>query len=136
MFDAICTLPLTSDLFAQEIHPTEPVLSVGLSSGHVQTFRLPAVANDSSEDGTASSEHGFGQIETTWRTKRHKGSCRCVEFSYDGEILFSAGTDGLVKAASTRTGQVSSKIAIVRDGYVDLICTQRATYDALIESDL
>lgn len=118
MFDTICTLPLTSDLFAQSLHPTEPILSVGLSSGHVHTFRLPAVASDSSEDGTSASETGFGQIETTWRTRRHKGSCRCVDFSHDGDVLFSGGTDGLVKAASTRTGQVSSKIAIVRDRYV------------------
>ena len=119
MFDTICTLPLTSDLFAQGLHPTEPVLSVGLSSGHVQTFRLPDVASESSEDGTSASENGFGQIEMPWRTRRHKGSCRCVNFSHDGDIVFSAGTDGLVKAASTQTGQVSSKIAIVRDRYVN-----------------
>jgi len=115
MFDTICTLPLTSDLFAQALHPTEPVLAVGLSAGHAQTLRLPAAANDSNEDGTPASENGFGQIETSWRTRRHKGSCRCVDFSIDGEVLYSAGTDGLVKAASTTTGQVSSKIAIVRD---------------------
>lgn len=119
MFDTICTLPLTSDLFAQAIHPSQPILTVGLSSGHVQTFRLPADAHehDSSSNNTSTSTtNGVGQIETTWRTKRHKGSCRSVAYSYDGEVIFSAGTDGVVKAASTATGQVGSKIGIVKDG--------------------
>lgn len=118
MFDTICTLPLTADLFAQAIHPREPVLSVGLSSGHVQVFRLPAAAVDGSESARAPSENGFGEIQTAWRTRRHKGSCRCVGFSQDGDVLFSAGTDGILKAASTATGQVSAKVAIVKDAYV------------------
>ena len=140
MFDTICTLPLSSDLFAQVIHPSLPILSVGLSSGHVQTFRLPAAAEDEdvSEDAddsagnsingkvpgrrlsSAASENGLGEIETAWRTRRHKGSCRSLAFSLDGKILYSAGTDGLLKAASIETGKVSSKIAIPLDnGDVD-----------------
>ncbi|OJD37000.1 wd repeat protein [Diplodia corticola] len=121
MFDTICNLPLSSDLFAQAIHPTEPLVAVGLSAGHVQTFRLPPVATDdddnsSVEDAAAASENGFGQIETAWRTRRHKGSCRSLAYSVDGEALYSAGTDGLVKAASSETGQVLSKINVPRIG--------------------
>ncbi|KAK7719196.1 WD repeat-containing protein jip5 [Botryosphaeria dothidea] len=121
MFDTICNLPLSSELFAQAIHPTEPLVAVGLSAGHVQTFRLPPVAtsedDDSSiEDAAAASENGFGQIETAWRTRRHKGSCRSLAYSIDGEALYSAGTDGLVKAASAETGQVLSKINVPRIG--------------------
>lgn len=123
MFDTICNLPLSSELFAQAIHPTEPLVAVGLSAGHVQTFRLPPVAtsedDDSSiEDAAAASENGFGQIETAWRTRRHKGSCRSLAYSIDGEALYSAGTDGLVKAASAETGQVLSKINVPRIGFV------------------
>lgn len=36
-------------------------------------------------------------------------------FSVDGEMLYSAGTDGLVKAAKAETGVVENKIAIPLD---------------------
>lgn len=121
MFDTICSLPLSSDLFAQAIHPSEPIVAVGLAAGHVEAFRLPPVAGDaSSDEGAAASENGFGQIESSWRTRRHKGSCRSLGFGIDGEVLYSAGTDGLVKAASTATGQVIGKIATPLDAYVSV----------------
>jgi len=87
MFETICALPLSSELFTQAIHPNEPIIAVGLSGGHVQSFRLPAAAlNSDDEDGNASVlSTGTGTIETEWRTRRHKGSCRCLGFSLDGE---------------------------------------------------
>ena len=111
MFDTVCTLPLSADLFSQAIHPKEPVVSVGLSTGHVQTFRLPS---DELDDGASnfSSRSGKGHIDTMWRTRRHKSSCRCLGYGIDGETLYSAGTDGLVKAAKAETGVVENKIAI------------------------
>ncbi|KAA8647450.1 hypothetical protein EYZ11_004049 [Aspergillus tanneri] len=117
MFDTVCTLPLSADLFSQAIHPNQPIVSVGLSSGHVQTFRLPSDEADSDDDGasTSSSRNGRGHIDTMWRTRRHKGSCRCLTFGVDGETLYSAGTDGLVKAAKAETGVVENKIAIPTD---------------------
>ncbi|KAK7525527.1 WD40-repeat-containing domain protein [Phyllosticta citriasiana] len=126
MFDTVCNLPLSADVFAQAVHSSEPLVAVGLSSGHVQTFRLPPVAHDedaSNDDGgddndvsALAAQNGFGQIETTWRTRRHKGSCRTMAYSTDGGALYSAGTDGLVKAADSETGQVLSKINIPRTG--------------------
>ncbi|KAJ5090920.1 hypothetical protein N7532_009604 [Penicillium argentinense] len=120
MFDTVCSLPLSSDLFTQAIHPREPVVSVGLAAGHVQTFRLPSEVDD--DDGASSSScNGKGHIDTMWRTRRHKGSCRCLGFGVDGETLYSAGTDGLVKAANSETGKVTNKIAIPleKNGSVD-----------------
>ncbi|EQL35027.1 WD repeat-containing protein JIP5 [Blastomyces dermatitidis ATCC 26199] len=111
MFDNVCSLPLSSDLFAQAIHPTEPLFAVGLSSGHVQTFRIPPT-NDSS----TGLKNGFGHIDTAWRTRRHKASCRCLGFGIDGETLYSAGADGWVKAAKAETGVVNLKIAVPRLG--------------------
>ncbi|CAP94774.1 WD repeat-containing protein jip5 [Penicillium rubens] len=123
MFDTVCTLPLSADLFTQAIHPEEPVVSVGLASGHVQTFRLPSLEGEDDEDATSNSSArtGKGHIDTMWRTRRHKGSCRTLGFSVDGKALYSAGTDGLVKAASSETGQVHNKIVIPleKNGSVD-----------------
>ena len=124
MLDTLCTLPLSSDLFAQAIHPSAPLVAVGLSSGHVQCLRLPPVTgdNDESNDAASASENGYGQVETAWRTRRHKGSCRTLGFSFTGDALYSSGTDGVVKAASVETGKVFSKIAVPDDPYVHLRC--------------
>ncbi|KAJ5997184.1 hypothetical protein N7522_008844 [Penicillium canescens] len=123
MFDTVCTLPLPSDLFSQAIHPEEPVVSVGLASGHVQTFRLPFEDSDEDDDtvSNSSARNGKGHIDTMWKTRRHKGSCRTLGFSTDGQTLYSAGTDGIVKAAKSETGQVENKIVIPyeKDGSVD-----------------
>lgn len=125
MFDTVCSYPLSSDLFAQSIHPSEPIVSVGLSSGHVETFRLPPSVTGKARIGkkkstvasqSLSQPNGIGHIQTQWRTRRHKGSCRCLGFSVDGETLYSAGTDGWVKAAKSESGQVEVKTAIPRIG--------------------
>lgn len=96
MFENLCTLPLSSELFAQAIHPHEPLIAVGLSGGHVETFRLPAVAGPSSddEDGDVSVlSTGTSTIDTEWRTRRHKGSCRTLAYSGDGEGARSIARD-------------------------------------------
>ena len=111
MFNSICTYPISSDLFAQAIHPRSPLLALGLASGHVQLQRLPSSDPQEARNST---------IETAWRTRRHKGSCRSLCFGHDGEQLFSAGTDGIVKVAATETGQVASKIAVPLHKYSHL----------------
>ncbi|EED16545.1 nucleolar protein Jip5, putative [Talaromyces stipitatus ATCC 10500] len=126
-YETVCTLPLKADLFAQAVHPQEPIVSVGLSSGHVETLRLPSAGNSEENDNnendddediegssrlSAANGGGTGHIDTVWSTRRHKGSCRCLTFGIDGETLYSAGTDGIVKAAKSETGVVVNKIVI------------------------
>lgn len=98
MFENLCTLPLSSEIFTQALHPTEPILAVGLSGGHVQSFRLPAVAGSSSDDDDADTSvisTGTSTIDTEWRTRRHKGSCRTLAYSGDGEGVSIAAIQSL-----------------------------------------
>ena len=116
MFENLCALPVEHDIFVQTVHPKEPLVAVGLANGDVHTYRLPSGASDDDDDDTTlASENGFGTIDRTWRTRRHKGSCRTLGYSVDGASLISAGTDGIVKVADSTTGQVTAKIAVPLD---------------------
>lgn len=134
MFENTCTLPLPADVFTTTLHPTEPLLGVGLASGHVQMLRLPAGSSaEESVDGDSSVlSDGRGMIDKLWETRRHKGSCRSLAYSHDGKgtrdnprlhqmphanaslrpAMYSAGTDSLVKHFDPATGQVISKLAV------------------------
>ena len=146
MFDNICSLPIPTDIIAQAVHPTNPIFTIGLVSGHVYSHRLPDVGrvveqnnyehgdNDDNDDdskfsinnsissdkSTRSKRNGFDKVERVWETRRHKGSCRSLCYSADGRALFSAGSDGLVKAADFGTGRVTSKVAVPVEGCVGL----------------
>src|SRR5271170_6146176 len=50
-----------------------------------------------------------GPTTKQWHTKRHKGSCRGIEFSLDGSHLVSVGKDTVIKMADSETGKVVVK---------------------------
>lgn len=144
------SITLPSDLFSLALHPSRPLLAAGLSSGHLHTYTWPYSGDsddreddddsddDDDDDGDGDYVEGNtkkeedGGFKIAWKTMRHKGSCRCVTFSADGDggfilpmllkitsadtpdslVIYSSGTDSLFKAASSETGRVFAKTYI------------------------
>ncbi|KAF8533546.1 WD40-repeat-containing domain protein [Trichophaea hybrida] len=98
------SIALSSDIFSLAVHPTRPIFVAGLSSGHVYTYTWPSTPDD--DDEAPTTEQDF---TVAWKTHRHKGSCRSAVYSDDGETLYTAGADTLLKAAASATGHVVSK---------------------------
>ncbi len=115
-YEIVCQLPLTSELFCQAIHPNEPVVAVGMSSGHVQSFRLPSDEDNEGDDSDDDSTGGrgsvggstLGAIETQWKTRRHKGSCRSLGYSLDGESKFLLQINRMLPNDSNTLGEMAN----------------------------
>ncbi|PHH61695.1 hypothetical protein CDD81_8040 [Ophiocordyceps australis] len=90
MFQNICTFPADKDIVAAALHPLQPRLTIGLVDGVVESFDL---------------SHGKKMVASLWRTKRHKGTCRCIAYSPNGQ-------DSVVKQFDAETGQVTAKMAV------------------------
>lgn len=64
------------------------------------------------EDYDQIPENSF--LTCSWKTKRHKGSCRALLFdpleNSAGEHIYSVGTDHALKKANTETGKIVSKV--------------------------
>lgn len=88
------SISLPSDLFSLALHPNRPFLATGLSSGHLRTYTWPySEDGDNHDDSDGGVEEdptirGDGGFRILWKTRRHKGSCRCVAFSGDGDGEF------------------------------------------------
>ncbi|KAK6334028.1 WD repeat-containing protein jip5 [Orbilia brochopaga] len=109
------SIAFQSPIFALAAHPSEPLLTAGLLSGHIYTYTWPKEAPSDDEEVEQDDALPSG-YKVAWKTRRHKGSCRSATYSNDGQSLYTAGTDSLIKCASTATGQVTSKAAIPSSG--------------------
>ncbi|KAI5818056.1 WD40-repeat-containing domain protein [Pyronema omphalodes] len=115
------SVKLTADLFSLAVHPTRPLFAAGLSSGHVYSYTWPSSAadedaNESDDDETPATVPTEADYTVAWKTHRHKnGGCRSVIYSHDGQTLYTAGKDGILKAASSETGRVVSKSVLPKD---------------------
>ena len=97
-------MELPSEVFAIALHPTRPILATRLLEGHVYWCLISYFCIDCSYKYEVG-----GPTTTQWQTKRHKGSCRGIEFSPTGERLASVGKDGVIKLADPETGKVVMK---------------------------
>ena len=52
------------------------------------------------------------EVTLLWKTRRHKGSVRCMAMDPNGEFLYSIGTDNVLKKANVKNGKVIEKVTI------------------------
>lgn len=140
----ILEIGFSDPLFSSAAHPTRPIIVSGLGTGHVfchtynpekleeslakkrESFILKEKTNKvqlsllkkkwwrtEADHANIVSDDSIG---VSWKTRRHKGSCRSVMFDMleneVGENIFTVGTDNMLKKAKTETGKVQSKADI------------------------
>ncbi|CUS13727.1 unnamed protein product [Tuber aestivum] len=119
------TIFLSSDVFSLSVHPTKPLYAAGLLGGRLEVYTW----DDGSKAGGKPKEVIVDHDEKyamQWGTRRYRQSCRAVAFSADGEYIFSAGVNSLLKLADANTGQVVSK------AYVPSLKDLTAEYPSVI----
>lgn len=137
----ILEINYTDPLFSVAAHPTEPIFATGFATGHVYCNRYDAEhlhemmieykEKDKKQTKKAvkaenttwwtkiDDVNNTEDIVTSWKTKRHKGSCRLILFdpleSSVGKHLFTVGKENVIKKATTETGKVVTKTDISKD---------------------
>ena len=56
-------------------------------------------------------------VALLWKTRRHKGSVRCLSYDPSGEHIYSVGTDNVLKKADSLSGKVVKKVSLPNDGH-------------------
>lgn len=125
--EPLAELRFTEPLFQMALHPTKPIILSGLATGFVYCHsydagKLQETVNENKKKVIVEGENkpfwtsiDVEKQETTdaitlmWRTRRHKGSVRCLCLDPEGEYVYSVGTDNVLKKAVTGTGKVVKK---------------------------
>lgn len=127
-------------LFAAKCHPSEPVFITGTATGHVQAYRydinkLMEIYEDQDKfpyDVSCVKYDDFDDdsVISQWHTKRHKKSCRdlCFDLPSGGEKVHTIGSEGVIKTADVKTGQVVNKFSSKKDNKFEDECFDIGTY--------
>ncbi|QLL33726.1 hypothetical protein HG536_0F00490 [Torulaspora globosa] len=116
-------------VFQMVLHPERPMLLCGLADGHVYCYSYDAARlqqtlaenkKQRDRDGQqslwtcveAGDEESPEGVRLEWRTRRHRGSVRCMCLDADGTYVYSVGTDNVLKKARSDTGKVVQKVTL------------------------
>ncbi|KAK9479782.1 WD40-repeat-containing domain protein [Lipomyces japonicus] len=114
------TISFSDTIFCSSVHPSKALLATGLSTGHVfmQRYAPDDEDNGEHEIDDSDNDEDFNEqekevklfdVKRMWKTRRHKGSCRALTFDENGNVLYSVGSDSVLKQASAETGRVIAK---------------------------
>ena len=56
-------------------------------------------------------------VALLWKTRRHKGSVRCLSYDPMGEHIYSIRNDNVLKKADSLSGKVVKKVSLPNDGH-------------------
>ncbi|CCF56345.1 hypothetical protein KAFR_0B00450 [Kazachstania africana CBS 2517] len=134
--DALPLLEFRFDdpLFQMASHPELPIITMGFSNGYVYCYEYDAKSlaklietnhiakkQDKTDEQTTfwkvvnvpEAIDDDDHLKLLWKTRRHKGSVRCMGIDHTGKFLFTIGTDNILKKADIMTGKVVKKSHIV-----------------------
>lgn len=118
-------------LFQMACHPTRPLIYSGLATGHIycHEYEPSTLEKFLRERKSLDKEINFKPwlqidaenadddgIRILWKTKRHRGSVRCICLDAEGEYVYSVGMDNILKKASPENGKVLKKVDLENQG--------------------
>lgn len=113
---SVCTMTfrikLDDDVFGLAFH--QSVMAVGLITGHVVCHKVlidhadvdADHANDDADLVDGAGGGGHCKADIVFNKKYHKGSCRAIDWSIDGNVLFTGGRDRSLHVLNPETGRL------------------------------
>ncbi|CAM0136757.1 WD repeat-containing protein jip5 [Umbelopsis sp. WA50703] len=82
-----------NQVFDFAFHPTEDIVTAGLITGHIESYR-----------------YGLEENENLWKQRLTKKSIRGLEYNIDGSVLYSISKDKSISAIDSSTGATKLKL--------------------------
>ncbi|KAK9688493.1 WD domain repeat-containing protein 55 [Basidiobolus ranarum] len=105
------SLQLESQVFSLAFHPSQDIVATGLITGDVHCYR-----------------YGLEKNEHIYSGKYHKKSCRTIEFSHDGKMLYSGSRDKSIQGLDIETQQVTFIKAKAHEEPINTMLTLNERY--------